>query len=213
LVRRIFFTKTVPTLVENALMADELKVGARLRDRSARYTRTAMALHWAIAALIAWQLGSGLWMVPAIDDAARWVNAFWVYQVHKSTGLMVLVLSLFRLIWRWTHLPPPLPSHMPAWQRAASGIMHGTLYVLMIAVPLAGWLVASSSALGLPTEVFGWFAWPHLPVSPAFEPIAKAAHRLLAYALALLAAGHVAAALAHQFAAHDGLLWRIWPQR
>ncbi len=186
-------------------------MGNATGNTEARYSQVAIALHWVIAGLIVWQLGSGYWMVLAIDAPAQWERAFWIYQAHKSTGLTVLVLSIVRLAWRLTHRPPPLPSQMPVWQRAASRLMHGVLYVLMLAVPLAGWLVVSSSALGLPTLVYGWLPWPHLPLAPAFEPRAKVTHRLLAYALGLLAAGHVAAALKHQVLDRVGLLRRMLP--
>jgi cytochrome b561 len=174
-----------------------------------RYTRTVIVLHWMIAALIVWQIASGVWMVPAIDDPARWERAFQLYQLHKSMGLTVLALSLVRLIWRLGHAPPPLPAGVLPWQRRASRVVHAMLYGLMIAVPLAGWLVVSSSPLGLPTLLYGWFEWPHLPLSPALEPTAKTTHRLLAYALGVLAAGHVAAALKHQIVDRQAVLQRM----
>ena len=177
-----------------------------------RYTRTAIALHWSIAVLIGWQIGSGFWMVRAIEDATRWGSAFAVYQLHKSTGLTVLLLSLLRLAWRLVHKPPPLPVTVTAHQRAASRIVHGMLYGLMIAVPLVGWVVVSSSPLGLPTLVYDWFSWPHLPIEPALEPAAKATHRLLGYALGVLALGHILAALKHHWIDRNDMLRRMWPR-
>jgi cytochrome b561 len=189
-------------------MADAISSPPRMR-----YTRTAIALHWAIAVLIVWQIGSGMWMVPAIDDPVRFARAFSIYQVHKSTGLTVLLLSLFRLLWRLMHAPPLLPITTPVWQRTASRIVHAALYTLMITVPLAGWLVVSSSPFGLPTLVYGWFEWPHLPLSPTLDPATRATHRLLGYALGALAVGHVAAALGHHVVNRDHLLRRMWPGR
>ncbi len=176
-----------------------------------RYTGIAIALHWSIAVLIVWQIVTGLWMVPAIDDPDRFVRAFSVYQWHKSTGLTVLVLSIVRVFWRLAHVPPPLPAATSSWRVTASRLVHALLYLMMVAVPIAGWLVASSSSLGLPTLVYGLFEWPHLPVSPTFEPVAKSAHRWLAYALAALALAHAVAAMSHHVNGDGGVLRRMWP--
>jgi cytochrome b561 len=175
----------------------------------ARYTRTAAVCHWSIALLIVAQIASGLWMARAINDPQQWMLAAWAYQVHKSIGLAVLWLTVFRVFWRLRHPPPPLPTDFPAGLRTAIRLGHGLLYGLMCAVPLAGWLVVSTSPLGLPTLMFGWLNWPHLPVPLSLEPSAKLAHRWLAYALGALAAGHVAAALKHQIYDRLPLLRRM----
>jgi cytochrome b561 len=197
-----------PSTDANTPMAD-----ATTPPAQQRYTRTAIILHWTIAVLIVWQIGSGLWMVPAIEDPARWERALSVYQLHKSTGLTVLLLSLARLAWRFMHPPPTVLASMPAWQRTVASVGHAALYGLMIAVPLVGWLVVSASPLGVSTVVVGGFAWPHLPVSSALEPAAKVSHRLLGYALGGLAVGHVLAALTHQFVGRDQALRRMWFHR
>ena len=177
------------------------------------YTRTAIALHWAIAVLICVQLATGWWMVRAIDVPGQFDTAFTVYQVHKSVGIVVLLLSLVRLAWRVMHRPPEVPVAVSRWQRRLSFVVHAVLYVLMVAVPLAGWLVASASPIGLPTLVFGLFQWPYLPVGASIEPAAKVVHRVLAYGLAVLACGHVLAALKHQVVDRDTVMQRMWPMR
>ena len=59
---------------------------------------------------------------------------------HKWIGVTVFALALVRVLWRLTHEAPPLPSGMSAWQRAAANAVHGLLYLLMIAVPVTGYL-------------------------------------------------------------------------
>jgi cytochrome b561 len=115
-----------------------------------------------------------------------------LYNWHKWAGIVILALSLARLAWRLSHRPPaPVP--MPAWQARVFAASHRALYVLFIAVPLAGW--AYSSSAGFPVVVFG--VWPlpdFVPVDRELAAALKPLHKLLAWSLAGLSALHVAAA-------------------
>ena len=134
-----------------------------------------------------------------------------LFNWHKWAGVLILLLSALRLLWRLAHRPPPAPA-MPGWQRRAAAATHGLLYALFFAVPLAGW--AYSSASGFPIVVFGVLPLPDwVPVNRELADTLKALHHWLAYALGGLVALHVAAALKHQFIDRDGLLARMWPAR
>ena len=182
-----------------------------------RYTATAIAFHWTIAALVLGLIGSGWWMTGAIHDPARQATAFEIYQLHKAFGLCVLLLTLGRLAWRLTHRPPPLPAHMNTLERVGAHAAHVLLYGLTLAVPLLGWAMVSTSPLGFPTVPFGLFEWPHLPIlrpgddAAAVEAGFKLGHEVLAYSAAALVLLHVAAALKHHFVDRDGLLLRMLP--
>lgn len=181
------------------------------------YTRLAIVLHWLIALAIVLQLASGLWMTDAIKDNETKALAYSIYQWHKALGLSVLVLSLLRLGWRLSHRAPPLPGHMPLWEKWAAHASHFMLYVFMIGVPLLGWAMVSSSPFGLPTMFFGLFEWPHIPwltdiedkkaVSHLFEEW----HELAAFALLALLVLHIAAALKHHIIDRDDVLTRMVP--
>ena len=119
------------------------------------YTRTAVALHWTIAGLIFAGLFMG-WTMTDMDISPRRLK---VYNYHKWVGVTVLALALLRLIWKLTHRAPALPA-MPAWQRLAARISHGLLYVLMFAVPLAGWIY--SNATGYRVVYLGKLPLPNL---------------------------------------------------
>src|SRR5262249_16728512 len=146
----------------------------------------AIVLHWTIAAAIIAQLAIGLWMVRAIRLAGSQAVAFHAYQWHKSLGLMILVLSLLRLLWRLTKPPPPLPTAMTATEPNAARAIHGLFYLLMLGMPLVGWGMVSASPLGLPTMVFGLFEWPHIAwlagLGGGVEAAFKTAHRAMGYA-------------------------------
>jgi cytochrome b561 len=170
-----------------------------------QYDRTAITLHWLLALLIFGNLALGISMadLPLTPLRLRLFN--W----HKWAGVTVLILSGGRLLWRLGHPPPPhLP--MPPWQERAAQAVHGALYLLFFAVPLAGW--AYSSAAGFPVVLFGMVPLPDwVSVSRPLAAGFKWAHEALAWTLALSIGLHVGAALKHQFIDRDALLRRMWP--
>ena len=134
-----------------------------------RYSAVAIILHWAIAFAILFNLVLGFWMHLTADSGHATQAVFQAFQLHKSVGLSVLALSLVRLAWRLTHKPPPLPAAMPAWEAFAARATHWAFYLLMIAIPLTGWLYVSAGwsheqhrAFNVPTIYFGLFPVPHL---------------------------------------------------
>jgi len=169
-----------------------------------RYGPVAVALHWLLAVALTASFGVGLWMTELPTSPLQ----LKLYNWHKWAGISILGLSLLRLAWRLTHRPPPDVASMPAWQARAAHLVHRAMYLLFIAVPLAGW--AYSSAAGFPVVLFG--AWPLPDLVGADKALAEAIkplHWMLAYALAGLVLAHVAAALVHQFVDRDGLLGRM----
>lgn len=182
--------------------------------RGARYGGVAIAFHWTVAALILGNLALGLW-----QDRLEGLERYEIIQVHKSIGITVLVLSVLRLAWRLGHRPPPLPGDHGAAARRLAHAVHWAFYALIIALPLTGWLMVSASPLNIPTLLYGWVPWPHMPGVAGLDPAARlavagranTAHELLTYVAYLLIALHVAAALKHQFVDRDGVLWRMAP--
>ena len=172
-----------------------------------RYTTTAIALHWVLAAAIVISFSVGLYMTSLPLSPQR----LKLYNWHKWAGITILTLSALRLLWRLAHRPPDdLP--MPPWQRSAARATHRLLYLLFFAVPLVGW--AYSSAAGFPVVVFGVLPLPDfVPPDKALAEAIKPWHGRLAYALATLVVAHVAASLKHQFVDRDRILSRMWPSR
>lgn len=187
-----------------------------VRNNKLRYGSVAMTLHWLIAASVLVNLGLGLYMadLPRSDP-----YRFLLFQTHKSIGLTVLVLSLVRVGWRLVNPIPPLPRGMNPALRVGAHATHFLLYFLIIAVPLAGWAMVSSSSLGLPTPYFGLFSWPNIPFLADLPGATKrqnfgmfvTAHTLLAYLMIGLFVLHVLGALYHQFLRRDDVLRRMIP--
>ncbi len=172
-----------------------------------RYTRPAIALHWLVALLIfaAFPLGVYMHDLPLSPTKLRLIS------YHKWIGVTVLMLAIVRVLWRATHTPPPLPA-MPPWQAKASQIVHGLLYVLILAVPVSGWLM--SSAKGFQTVWFGVLPLPDLiGKDRALAETLLTLHKALNIGLLAIVVVHIAAALKHQFINRDGLMSRMWPTR
>ena len=180
-----------------------------------RYSIVAIVLHWLIAVAIFILLGLGFYMTGLPDSAAA--EKLKLYQLHKSIGITVLVLSLCRLGWRLMHRPPPLPEHLAAWEKVLARLTHGLFYVLMIVLPLSGWAMVSASPWNLPTVLYGVLDWPHLPYfstvadKKTMEALLKEIHEILAFGTIGLIGVHMAGALKHHFMDRDDVLARMLP--
>jgi cytochrome b561 len=181
-----------------------------------RYTRTAMVLHWLIALLIICNVVLGL-TAESFPDS--WVRP--VVDTHKSIGITVLGLVLLRILWRVSHRPPPLPKAFPKWEHMAAHIAHFLLYLLMIGLPLSGWLHDSAwkDAATHPMHLFGVIPWPRVGFVMHLDPALKeslhdrfgALHTWLGYALYALLAMHVGGALKHQWIDKKSVITRMVP--
>lgn len=170
-----------------------------------RWSRTARILHWLSAALVLTMLGLGLIMVHRVTDIGA---KFDLYQLHKSVGFTVFVATLSRLGWRLAVGRPPPPLGTPLWERRAAALVHAGLYAVLLAMPVAGWLMVSTSPIPVPTVIFDLFTLPDAPGLERgvhFETF-KVVHRSLSWLLMGLLAVHVAAALKHHFLDRDDVL-------
>jgi cytochrome b561 len=179
---------------------------------AARYRTGAILLHWLIAAGLVFQV-LWAWWIDGLRNTPAFTPAL---HVHISAGLTLLVLILVRVAWRLTHRPPPLPAGIPIWERRLAHTAHFALYLLMLALPLSGWVM--QSALTWPIPFWGQ-EWPHLPIfSGVSEKEGEAIHEtleeihgsVLAWSMIGLFLLHVAGALKHQFDGHP-VLWRMVP--
>ncbi len=174
---------------------------------SVRYTRTAIGLHWAVALLIFAAFPVGLYMVELPLSPTK----LKIYSYHKWVGVTIFLLALARLLWRATHPAPPMPESVPRWQQALAGATHILLYLLMVAIPLSGWLM--SSALGFQTVYLGVLPLPDLlEKDKLLGEQLKFLHMFLNYTLAALVLMHIGAALKHHLIDRDDILTRMLPR-
>lgn len=176
--------------------------------RGDRYSTGAIVLHWTVAALVLVNLFVGLFHESLLEGVR-------VMPLHKSIGVTVLVLSVLRLAWRLAHRPPPLPEGMAAWEKALAKGVHWTFYLLLLALPLTGWIFSSDPGRPRPFGWFGLFELPLLPVGRGVAAAAHETHEIFGLLMAALVVLHIAAALRHHFIRRDNALARMapWLQR
>lgn len=175
--------------------------------QSSRYSAVAIALHWAIALAIVGMIFLG-WNMDGDES---------LYQLHKSIGITILILTIARIVWRLMNPPPPLPAEMKPIEKTASHLVHLGFYGLMLAMPLTGWLLVSTSyKFDVPTVLYGLVSWPDLPgvgflANEDGHEAVEFVHSKLAWVAIVLLGLHVAGAIKHEFDGGEGVLKRMLP--
>lgn len=168
------------------------------------YGSVSKFFHWAIFILI---LGMIIYGFVLGDFPKAWKALG--YNIHKLIGLTVLILMVLRMIWAFMNPKPKLPSKTPLWQIAAERLMHFSFYLVLLAMPIVGWIMAV--AANKPPKLFGYSLT--LPIAPN-EVLAKQmglTHEILAYVIIAMVVLHVGAALKHHYINKDNILKRMMP--
>ena len=153
-----------------------------------RYARIAVVLHWLIALAIIANIIGGLTLDWFLDNADPAMKAQGLVNIalHKSVGLTIILLTVVRLAWRLANPPPALPAHMTRLERRLAQSSHAAFYLLMLALPLSGWALASTGRA--PIRWFGALDVPHLPVAASQRGLFGEGHELLGWTMVALLA-------------------------
>lgn len=196
-----------------------------MNDTVQRYTKTAIILHWLIGLLLIGMLALGLWMSELPKDAPKtaafdlfdWgiytltlsepvtVRTFY-FNLHKSIGVTLLALILFRVFWRVTHAAPDFPATMKAWEKKLSHAVHHSLYALMLVIPVSGVVMSVYSKFGIL-----WFGIPLVKGldNPQLRDLFKEVHEIAAWLLIVIVVLHIAAAIKHRVVDKDEVMKRM----
>ncbi|MGH1370096.1 MAG: cytochrome b [Maritimibacter sp.] len=169
-----------------------------IANTPARFGLLSRAIHWVMAVGIIALLALGTY----IDNMTPGLSNLWLFGLHKSLGLSMLLLAVFRIIWHRVS-PPPAPLPAPRWQEVAAKTAHHLLYALLLLVPLSGWIGAA--ATGIDVSLWGVTLPPIAPVSEAWDKTAFVAHGILTKLLFIVLLVHIAGALKRR----DGTLKRM----
>lgn len=174
--------------------------------QGARYSGVAMALHWllALGVIVNWRLAE------SAHEGSREAAAG-LMGTHMAIGMTILLLTVLRIAWRLMHRPPPLASTLRPWERGLARTVHALFYILLITLPLLGWI--ASSAEGKAVDWFGLFQIPALPIhrDPAAGDTIFEVHHVLGSVTVYLMFLHVLGALKHTLWDKDGNLFRMLP--
>lgn len=180
-----------------------------------RYDGIAMIIHWLTAVLMIYMvffgedlMKSGEKLAKVGDTASATVEP----SIHVTLGVSIFLLTILRIIWRLTHTAPAYPASMKRYEVVGSKSLHGLFYLLLIAIPLTGWITFGGFSEEVPVmaqaQVFGLFAMPQPPFT---SHLFKELHELGSNAAMVLIILHVLAALKHQFIDKDSILGRMLP--
>lgn len=196
-----------------------------MKPHITRYTKTAIILHWVIGLLLLVMFAFGYYMsdlpkdLPKVEtldlfDLGVYTlqlsepmtpRAFY-FNLHKSIGVTLLALIFIRLFWRFTHAAPDFPATMQAWEKKLADAVHKVLYLLMLAVPLSGLLMAIFSKYGVL-----WFGIPFIGGldKPDLREFFQESHEAIGFVLLSLIVLHVVAAIKHKVVDKDEVMQRM----
>lgn len=175
-----------------------------------RYNSIIIVLHWVMSLAFFMMLSSGIYM--GYFDIEKSLQ-FQIYQWHKSGGVLLLIAIVLRLIVKLATKAPPLPSSFKKIEITSAKLGHYALYIAMITMVSSGWIMVSSSVYGLPTIVFGWFEWPHIPNIAGNETMSYLSKEIHFYGFItfiILILGHIGAVILHYKKEKVNLVNRIW---
>ncbi len=177
-----------------------------MRENTAeRWGSVQIGLHWTIAALVLLvQVPAGITMVAVGPGTLQ----NFCYNVHKTTGIVIFILAIVRLSWRWSHPVPLLPADLPGWQARTARITHALLYVVLLSMPVTGFLYTALGGFPVPFfMLYDLAQW--VPENKPVAEVFKYAHLSLQFVLYLTVILHVAGALQHHYVRKDGILRRM----
>ncbi len=196
-----------------------------MQNNASSYTKTAIVLHWLIAIGIFGMFALGWFMTDLPKegpkqmayDVFNWGIYTWqlaeeasprtfYFNLHKSIGITLFGLIVLRILWRVTHKPPQLLTSYKAWERKLANSTHHFLYLLMLAMPVSGLIMAVSSKYGVK-----WFGMPFIKGidNESLRDIFKETHEVIAVIILVMLVLHIGGALKHKFIDKDDTLKRM----
>lgn len=170
-----------------------------------------------LSRLLHWLVGLGFIILTGIGIYMANMEAWNLYSIHKSLGIILFAVILLRVIWRFKQGWPKPVSQYKKVEQFLSKVVHWTLLVGTLAMPISGMLYSGLSGHGF--DIFGWVLVDHIPdpnnpneVLPRheyFSALSEQTHEVLGYTLSFAIVLHIAGALKHHFVDKDRTLLRM----
>ena len=177
-------------------------------DALRQYHHGSQWLHW-ITALLVFATLPIAWVMLALPKENAWVGT--LFMLHKSLGVTIFALAVFRIFWRALHPPPPLPWSLEPWEAITAKISHLLLYFILLAMPISGYILSAAS--NHPVKYFDLFTLPLLPENKPLAKAAETAHLTLQWAVYAIIALHVLGTAYQIIVKRDGVLDRMLPKQ
>ena len=178
-----------------------------LKNSKTEYGSVTKFFHWTIGVLILGMLAVGAYMA---DYAPKDLKGI-LYMNHKAVGVIVLMLVLARILWKFQNQTPAYPESMPGWQKKSAIGLHHVLYIIMFLMPLSGYVM--SVAGGHSINMWGWQVPDLISPNKPLAGLAHEAHETIAAIFYVVLPIHIGAALYHYFIQKDNILQRMLPRR
>lgn len=177
----------------------------QVRNSSSEFGIVSIVVHWLVAVTVFGLFGLGYYMVGLsyYDDWYRLAP-----HIHRSLGVLLFMVVLFRVVWRFANaVPEPLSTHT-RWEVISAHVAHGLLYILLFVAMVSGYLI--STADGSPIQVFNWFEVASITGQiKGMEDVAGDIHYWSTWAIVILAGLHALAAIKHHVLEKDNTLRRM----
>jgi cytochrome b561 len=197
-----------------------------MSSNTKKYNNIAIIMHWLIAIGICFMFYLG-WFMEALPKEAPKSSSYdlfnlgiysweltkeespraFYFNLHKSIGLTIFALIIFRILWRWTHRPPKLIETMKLWEKRLATVAHFGLYLLMFLIPLSGIIMSIGSKYGI--KWFGIKVIPGIDNSQLRELFLEF-HQIFGILILCVLFFHIIGALKHSIIDKDGTLRRMW---
>lgn len=166
-------------------------------------------LHWTIALLVLIQLATVFWVQFVLPEKSPQAG-FFIGDIHKPVGVLVLVLAILAIAWRMMNIKPAFPSTMPRWEKVTAQLVHRLLYLGIILMPISGLIM--TEAAGRPPNLFGLYQIPmFMTENKSLASLFFEIHSVIGFCLIALVVLHTLAALKHHFIDKDSVLKRMLP--
>lgn len=179
-----------------------------LKNTMEKYGSLSKSFHWIVSIGII-----ALLIIGAVMGYVPKSSKHMVYNIHKLIGISVLLLVFLRIGWALTNLKPALPNHYPQWMKLAASVSHKMLYLLILIMPISGWVMSSATAPDKHPFLFSWKLGLPIAQNKAISTFAKEIHEIFAWVLFFVLVLHIAAALYHHIVRRDNILIRMLPDR
>ncbi|MES9843428.1 MAG: cytochrome b [Candidatus Sedimenticola sp. 6PFRAG5] len=176
-----------------------------LKNREHQYGLIARLLHWVLALMLAGLFGLG-WYMTGLTYYDPWYHKS--IDLHKALGVVTAIVILVRIGWAVIDTKPAYPTALKPWEKSAANAVHGVLYLLMITIPVSGYLISTAQGHGI--SMFGLFEIPALlPAGESREEIAGQVHYFLAFGGSWVVLMHAGAAFKHNLIDRVDILGRM----